>query len=112
MIVDLSWPYVDNPDVDGVEPISVNAGIDMTNYPTCMTSIEAVLELINGSGTSSYLVKQDWADAYKHIHVLPDDVWLQAISVGGRIFLDRSLTFGCSSSPGTWLNVYSICLSS
>ena len=62
VIVDLSWPYINEPDVNGDEPISVNDGIDMSLYPTSMTSIEAVLELINGSGPASYLVKQDWAD--------------------------------------------------
>lgn len=97
MIVDLSWPYIDNPDINGDTPIAVNDGIDISCYPTKMTSMEAVLELINGYGITSFLVKQDWCDAYKHIHVSPNDVWLQAISIGGRIFLDRSLTFGSLS---------------
>ena len=92
--MDLSWPYLDNPDVSGDIPIAVNDGIDIQSYPTKMTSMESVLKLINMSGNTSFLVKQDWCDAYKHVHVSPEDVWLQAISIGGRIFLDRSLTFG------------------
>ena len=43
-------------------------------YPTAMTSIEKVLERINEVGPSAYLVKQDWSDAYKHIHVSPGEL--------------------------------------
>ena len=72
--MDLSWPYATYVDLFGDIPISVNAGIDMSQYPTVMTSIEKVLERINAVGPSAYLVKQDWSDAYKHIHVSPG--WL------------------------------------
>ena len=71
VIVDLSWPYATFVDLFGDIPVSVNAGIDMSQYPTAMTSIEKVLERINEVGPSAYLVKQDWSDAYKHIHVSP-----------------------------------------
>ena len=71
VIVDLSWPYATYVDLFGDIPISVNAGIDMSQYPTTMTSIEKVLERINAVGPNAYLVKQDWSDAYKHIHVSP-----------------------------------------
>ena len=65
--MDLSWPYLDNPDVSGDIPIAVNDGIDIQSYPTKMTSMESVLKLINMSGNTSFLVKQDWCDAYKHV---------------------------------------------
>ena len=62
MIVDLSWPHVDNPDPNGPKPISVNDGISSEEYPTKMTSIQEVLRLINDCGPQGWLVKQDWAD--------------------------------------------------
>ena len=74
--MDLSWPYATYVDLFGDIPISVNAGIDMSQYPTVMTSIEKVLERINAVGPSAYLVKQDWSDAYKHIHVPPGQLIL------------------------------------
>ena len=62
VIVDLSWPYLFFPDIFSLEPISVNDGIDPEAYPTNMTSMEAVIELINRAGPEAHLVKQDWAD--------------------------------------------------
>ena len=44
----------------------------------------------------------DWSDAYKHVHVSEDDLHLQIISWGGKLFVDRSLTFGSKSSPGIY----------
>ena len=41
-------------------------------------------------------------DAYKHIHVAEGNVALQCVEWGGKYFIDRSLTFGCSSSPGLY----------
>ena len=66
--MDLSWPHLKDPDVFGHVPISINDGIDSELFPTSMTSINAVLELVNKAGPSGYLVKQDWSDAYKHIN--------------------------------------------
>ena len=36
--------------------------MDPEAYPTNMTSMEAVIELINRAGPEAHLVKQDWAD--------------------------------------------------
>ena len=41
-------------------------------------------------------------DAYKHIHVAERNIALQCVEWGGKYFIDRSLTFGCSSSPGLY----------
>lgn len=38
-------------------------------------------------------------DAYKHVHIHPEDLALQVISFGGKFFVDKAATFGCSSSP-------------
>ena len=34
-------------------------------------------------------LSQDWADAYKHIHVRPEDIHLQVVEWGGMYFVDR-----------------------
>ena len=51
---------------------------------------------------------QDWADAYKHVHVRQEDIPLQVVEWGGMYFVDRSLTFGMSSSPGIYHRVSSV----
>ena len=45
---------------------------------------------------------------YKHIHVREDDICLQVVEWGGLFFVDRSLTFGCGSSPGLYTVVSSV----
>lgn len=50
----------------------------------------------------------DWSDAYKHIHVREEDLNLQIISWGGKLFVDRSLTFGSRSSPGIYDKISNI----
>ena len=32
---------------------------------------------------------QDWADAYKHVHVREEDIPLQVVEWGGMYFVDR-----------------------
>ena len=38
----------------------------------------------------------------QHIPVRPEDHALQVISIGGKFFQERTLTFGCSSSPSLY----------
>ena len=100
-VLDLSWPHIDKTlvDLDGDKPVSINAGIDLSDFPVKMISINDILRIVNRAGPTGWMTKQDWSDAYKHVHVCPSDLSLQAISMGGKIFIERGLTFGCSSSP-------------
>ena len=38
----------------------------------------------------------------QHIPVRPEDHHLQVIAIGGRYFQEKTLTFGCSSSPSLY----------
>ena len=102
MIVDLSHPHVQNPDLNGDQVTSVNSGINVLDFPAIMTSSTDLLNMFLVTGAYSYMSKQDWNDAYKHIPVHPDDLCLQYIGIGGMFFQDCNLTFGAVSSPGIY----------
>lgn len=64
--MDQSWPHLQDPCVEGDEPISVNDGINMANFPTSMTSTMAVVERLNKLGHDlAYIAKQDWEVIFK-----------------------------------------------
>ena len=66
IIVDQSWPYTIDPDVNGQSPISINDSIDMTQFETTMTSVHAILRRLNMVGQEKvHICKMDWEDAYK-----------------------------------------------
>ena len=103
--VDMSWPHTPKCVVDLTStsvPASVNAGIDITKFPVKMVNTKHVLTRCLMAGSNSWLAKHDWADAYKHVPIRSEDHHLQVISIGGRYFLDRTVTFGCSSSPSLY----------
>ena len=82
--------------------VSVNDGIDLTDFPATMSSTTKWLEVLNGAGRECLIMKMDWSDAYKHIHVHPDDVDLQWFSWLGKYFVELCLIFGTSSSVGIY----------
>ena len=47
-------------------------------------------------------MKLDWASAYKHIAVRPEDIDLQFFSWLGMDFVELCLVFGCRSSAGLY----------
>ena len=100
VLVDLSYPHLENPDVDGNTPISFNAGIDKKQFKTMSATVADVLEKLHRVGERALIAKIDWADAYKHVKVRPQDIRLQYVKIGGRFLVDTALTFGASSSPG------------
>jgi hypothetical protein len=48
------------------------------------------------------MVKLDWASAYKHLAVRPEDIVLQYFSWLGMDFVELCLVFGCRSSAGLY----------
>ena len=46
--------------------------------------------------------KIDWQQAYKHLAVKLEDIKLQWLQWGGRIFIELKCTFDCVSSPGVF----------
>ena len=46
-------------------PHSVNSGIDVTNYPTLMSSTEEFVKVLYRCGNGAEITKCDWASAYK-----------------------------------------------
>ena len=93
---DLSAPHDIEPD-QGL-PSSVNSGINKSLLSTQMSRTEDVCTRIYRFGCPAEAAKCDWNDAYKHISVTHDDRRLQTFTFGGRHFIEKSLTFGCTSS--------------
>ena len=101
VIVDMSYPHRDEKvTLEEADILSINDGINLAEFPTRMDGTYHVLVLLTEWGPGVFLCKQDWSDAYKHIHIRQEDLKLQIIKFGGRYFVDRSLAFGCKSSPG------------
>jgi len=80
--------------------ISVNDGIDTDDFPTTMSSTGRWIEVLNAAGLGCLMSKCDWAAAYKHIAVRPDDVQLQWFHWLGMDFVELMLVFGAKSSAG------------
>ena len=99
IINDLSWPRVANPKTCSPTPISINASINMDNYRVKMANLNDLLMMIDNTDGECWASKIDWADAFKHIAIHPDDIKLQVFSFGGKYFADLTAIFGCSSSP-------------
>jgi len=86
--------------LSGPKGLSVNDGIDADEFPAKMSSTEAWLAVLNSQGKGCWMVKTDWADAYKHIPVAEEDTVLQWFEWGGRFFKELCLVFGGASSAG------------
>ena len=71
----------------------------MDNYTVKMATLTDLLRMINNTDGVCYAAKIDWADAFKHISIHPNDIGLQVFSFGGKYFVDLTAIFGCSSSP-------------
>ena len=93
---DLSAPHDIAPN-QGL-PSSVNSGIDNSLLHTAMSKTEDVCMRVYRFGCPGEASKCDWNDAYKHVSVKHEDRKLQTFTFGGRHFIEKSLTFGCSSS--------------
>ena len=84
------------------EGMSVNDGINLQMFPAVMSSTSKWLAVLNRAGRDCQIMKLDWADAYKHFHVVGSDVDLQWFSWLGRYFAELCLIFGTSSSVGIY----------
>ena len=80
--------------------MSVNEGIRSEDFPTVMSSTTEWLRVLKKAGRNCYFVKIDWADAYKHLHVRPEDLNLQWFEWLGKAFQELCLIFGSASSAG------------
>lgn len=81
VIIDMSWPHLDDPQLDSQDPISVNSSIRKEDYPAFMVTSQDVLELLFLAGWKCFLSKCDWNDAYKHCSIRAEDVHLQVINL-------------------------------
>lgn len=100
-VVDMSAPHSE----PGVEPVlgvgrSVNSGIDVSCFPSNMSSIDEIARILEHVGRPAIMTKIDWADAYKHCVIRPADRCLQVLKFGDRYIIEERITFGSSSSPG------------
>ena len=82
--------------------MSVNDGINSNDFPTSMSSTSKWVECLNMAGRGALMTKIDWSDAYKHLHVRPEDLHLQWFSWLGKYFVELCLVFGTASSPGIY----------
>ena len=81
---------------------SVNDGISNDDFPTSMSSTKKWLEVLDRSGRNCLIMKMDWASAYKHLAVRPEDIPLQYFSWLGKDFVELCLVFGGRSSAGLY----------
>ena len=81
---------------------SVNEGIDIDMFPATMSSTLKWLAVLDKAGRGCKIMKIDWADAYKHVPVRPEDISLQWFSWLGMGFAELCLIFGTSSSVGIY----------
>jgi len=80
----------------------VNDGISNEDFPTTMSSTKKWLEVLDKAGRGALMAKLDWASAYKHIAVRPEDIELQFFNWLGMDFVELCLVFGCRSSAGLY----------
>jgi hypothetical protein len=81
---------------------SVNDGIDSKQFPATMSSTARWIAILHKAGRRCLMLKMDWADAYKHIHVREEDLKLQWFSWLGKDFVELCLIFGAASSAGIY----------
>jgi hypothetical protein len=67
-----------------------------------MSSTAKWLEVLDRAGRHCTMAKIDWAAAYKHVAVRPEDIPLQYFSWLGRDFVELMLVFGGASSAGLY----------
>ena len=96
IIVNMSSPKTE------VGPGAVNIGIDGANFEARMSSTAKFVESLVKAGVGCLICKSDWSSAYKHQHVRAEDLKLQFIEFGGRLFCELMLVFGAISSPGIY----------
>ena len=77
IILDLSYPHLDNLGLGDGIPLCVNAGIKKEEFVTTMTSTTLWLQALMNAGVGCVMSKCDWSMAYKHFHVHPDNLPLQ-----------------------------------
>jgi hypothetical protein len=82
--------------------MSVNDGIDNTQFPAAMSSTGKWLQVLDSVGRNCTILKIDWADAYKHVPVREADLNLQWFSWLGKYFAELCLIFGTASSVGIY----------
>jgi len=81
---------------------SVNEGIDAAEFPATMGSTEKWLDILRKAGRGAIMLKIDWSEAYKHVHVRAEDQKLQWFSWLGKDFYELRLVFGGASSCGIY----------
>ena len=100
-VVDMSAPHLRPGEVvPAGMGTSVNSGIDVKDFPSKMSSLEAISAILSEIGCPAQFCKIDWAEAYKHVEVREQDRCLQVLSIGGKYFVEERITFGSTSSPG------------
>jgi hypothetical protein len=80
----------------------VSKGIDNELFPATMSSTNKWLEVLDKAGRKCQMMKVDWASAYKHLAVRPEDIPLQYFSWLGKDFVELMLIFGAVSSAGLY----------
>lgn len=72
------------------------------DFPVNLTSLTEFVQLLWKHGIGAEVVKLDLEAAYRHVPVQEEDLHLQFIAWGDKIFLETKLMFGSSSSPGSF----------
>ena len=82
----MSAPHLQEWEEELGMPGSVNSGIDKKKFSTRMADTGEILKVLHRLGKDVEFTKVDWTSAYKHLGVRKEDLELQCISWGGKVW--------------------------
>lgn len=81
---------------------SVNAGVDPDQFPTEWGTFDTISDLIRGLPPGCQAAAFDISSAYRITPVRPDQQHALCIFWKGKVYIDRAVAFGLSSSAGVF----------
>src|SRR5882762_2581556 len=99
MIQDMSYPR-NNPEVT-----SVNHGVNSNDFPTAWGSFDSASALILSLPTGCLAATFDISAAYRLTPIRPDQQQHLCVLWNDRVYVDRAVMFGLSSSAGVFGSV-------
>jgi hypothetical protein len=79
--------------------LSVNDGIDKSEFPVCYSKVEDTIRLIVKIGKGALMANVDIKTVYRIIPIHPDDYYLLGMKWRKHFFIDLALPFGLRSAP-------------
>lgn len=87
------------PSTSPTPALSVNGGIPPSWGSLDYATFDEIIATVSAMGAGTYIIKRDWASAFRHIPVHPDDQWLLGYQWMGQHFQELFLPFGLRTAP-------------